>query len=145
MVDEVRSLWPNFGHDMVFNIYERSTVNMTVFRPLLGFKKKNNMEKALFHLFKGKCDIAATFILQISEKISSLNLANADYRISDTYGKTHDFAKKNYFFYISYYFNPNKTDWPSQNLKKKFATLVYLTHFEVYFSDRISTAVLKLK
>jgi len=57
------------------------------------------MEKALFHLFKGKCDIAATFILQISEKISSLNLANADYRISDTYGKTHNFAKKKLFFF----------------------------------------------
>ena len=97
---------------MVFNIYGQITVNKTVpiLRPLLGFNKKINMEKALFHLFKGKCDIAATFILQISEKISSLNLANADYRISDTYGKTHDFAKKKLFFYISYYFNPNKTD-----------------------------------
>jgi len=66
---------------------------MTVFHPLLGFNKKINMEKALFHVFKGKCDIATTFILQISEKISSLNLANADYRISETYVKSHDFAK----------------------------------------------------
>ena len=118
---------------------------MTIFCPLLGFKTKFDMERALFHVFKGKCDIAATFILQISEKILSLNLANADYRISNTYVKSHDFAKNFNFFYSSYYFNPNKTDWPSQNLKKKFATLVYLTHFEVYFSDRIPTAILKLK
>jgi len=71
------------------------------------------MEKALFHVFKGKCNIAATFILQISEKNLSLNSANADYRISDAYVKSHDFAKFLYF-----YFNPNKTDWPYQNFKK---------------------------
>ena len=55
------------------------------------------MEKALFHVFKGKCDIATTFILQILEKISSLRSADTHYRISDTYVKSHDIAKKNYF------------------------------------------------
>ena len=51
------------------------------------------------------------------------------------------------FFKSSYYFNPNKTDWQYryQNLKKKFALLVYLTHFEEHFSDRISSGILKLK
>ena len=57
------------------------------------------MEKALFHVFKGICDIAATFILQIWEKIWSLNSANADFRISDAYVKSHDYVKFLFYFF----------------------------------------------
>ena len=38
---------------MVFNIYGQITVITTVFCPILGFKKKIDMEKALLHVFKG--------------------------------------------------------------------------------------------